>query len=243
MRHVKEPFIAAYRAAGEPLDQRVKVGFKGGLEPSQIEARLGQLCFEAMRGPLARGIDTVRVLLPSDSLAPVCWSLAERFSSAEGIVELLVEAGSPPDDASIELCRRVAGGGVDLAFPSVPEAVARAAVAEGHDRLLALGTRRIRKIYKVAVARMDLDLTVQKLSKADRAVVMRAIHAALGGDRAEHTDSLKALLALVRRHKMSAGVDLYAVEAHSDLDYEVGMDSVACYADQVVARVYRPPTG
>ena len=129
-----------------------------------------------------------------------------------------------------------------MTFPSVPEAVVLAARAEEHTMLLALGTRRIRKIYKEAVRRLDLPLVVRKLSKEDRSLVMRAIQSALNGDRGEHTESLKALLALVRRHKMAAGVDLYAVEAHSDLDYEVGQDSVSCYADYVVSRVYDSAT-
>lgn len=109
--------------------------------------------------------------------------------------------------------------------------------------LLALGTRRIRKIYKEAVRRLKLPLVVRKLSREDRALVMRAVQAGLGEDRGEHTESLKALLALIRRHKMAAAADLFAVEAHSDLDYEVGVDSISCYADQLVSLVYGPDAG
>ena len=237
VHHVKEPFLAAYRSEAKLLDNAVKVGFAGGLEPAQIEARLGQLSLEAMRGPVARGVRSVLVLLPSDSLAPVSWSLAQRFSTEEGIKALLEEVGAPGDSLRDELCHRLVHE-VDLIFPTVPEAVAQTAAAEGHTILLALGTRRIRKIYKEAVQRLGLDLEVRKLSKEDRCLVIRAIHAALGGDRSEHTESLKAMLSLVRRHKMASGVDLFAVEAHSDLDYEVGLDSVRCYVDRLVDRVY-----
>ena len=237
VRHVKEPFLTAYKAEQRLLDNAVKVGFAGGLRPDQIEARLGQLCLEAMRGPVARGVQTVQVLLPSDSLAPVSWSLAQRFSTEEGIKALLEEVGAPGDSLRDELCHRLVNE-VDLTFPTVPEAVAQTAAAEGHTILLALGTRRIRKIYKEAVRRLELPLEVRKLSREDRLLVMRAIQAALGGGRGEHTESLKAMLSLVRRHKMASGGDLFAVEAHSDLDYEVGMDSVACYVDRLVDRVY-----
>ena len=195
VRHVKEPFIAAFRDAGKPLDTSVKVGFSGGLQPKDIEARLGHLCLEAMRGPVMRGVRRVKVLLPSDSLAQVNWSLAKRFSTVDGVMDLLEEAGAPPDPARKDLCARLIDE-VDLAFPTVPEAVVQTAAAEGHSILLALGTRRIRKIYKEAVKRLGLSLEVRKLSKEDRRLVMRAIQAALGG--ARHQAAPSSLLASSR---------------------------------------------
>ncbi len=230
----KERFLAPYRASGRPLDDRVLVGFEGGPAPADVEIPLAALALEAMRGPVERGRRQVAVLLPCNTLAPVSWALRDRFDDPVGLSAALEDAGLPRGlvrFAAEQLPR------IRLTFPTVPGLVIREALEDGAGHLLPLGTRDIAHTYRAAIRRAGAPLEVVDLDDDDRGVVLEAIGAAIEGCTARRRAADVALRALVerarRRHR-----EITAVEACTDLDYGVGLDSTLVYARGVVRDVY-----
>ena len=215
---VKAPVLDGFAHRGEALDQRVLVGFPGGPDPREVEERLAVLAMEAMAGPLKRGVRRVTVLLPCNTLAPVSWALKERFAAVE------------------ELASAVAD--VELTFPTVPEAVLTAAAARGGRTILPLGTQGIARLYRRAARRLGMDLEIVGPDDAQEQIILEAIGAAIeGGERRQRAHA--ATESLVQSARKRIGRDLIAVEACTDLDYGVGMDSNEEYARAVIRAVYR----
>jgi len=215
---VKAPVLEGFSRRGEALDERVLVGFPGGPDPDEVEQRLAVLAMEAMAGPLQRGVRRVTVLLPCNTLAPVSWALQERFAS------------DPILGAALT--------GVDVSFPTVPEAVLADAAARGCRAVLPLGTHGIDQTYRRAARRLGVDLDVAVPEADEEQTVLEAIGAAIegGGRRRRASDAMEGLVAAARRR---LGEDLVAVEACTDLDYGVGLDSNLTYAQAVVDAAYR----
>ena len=214
--YVKARFLAPY--GDRPLDDRVLVGFPGGPATADVTPRLGTLALEALRGPVERGGRQAVVLLPCNTLAPVSWALEERFSAPEALAELA-------DDP------------VSRAFPTVPGAVLNHVQREGGSSVLPLGTVGIADTYRRQARRLNADVEVLELDGEDQGVVLEAIGAALHrGPRREAAAS--ALTDLVDRQQQRAGDSLVAVEACTDLDYDLALDSNAVYAEEVVREVY-----
>lgn len=215
---VKAPVLRDFARRGTPLDDRVLVGFPGGPEPADVEQRLAVLALEAMAGPLQRGVRRVTVLLPCNTLAPVSWALEERFAADETIA--------------------AAVAGVDLSFPTVPEAVIAEATAQGSRAVMPLGTHGIEETYRRAARRLGAGLDVVGPDPGGEGVVLEAIGAAIeGGNRRAHAHD--ALQGLVDDARTRHGGGLVAVEACTDLDYGVGLDSNDAYARAVIDATYR----
>jgi hypothetical protein len=215
---VKARVLERFVQRGERLDNRVLVGFPGGPAPEDVERRLAALAMEAMAGPLSRGVRRVTVLLPCNTLAPVSWALRERFASDEA------------------LARAVRG--VQLSFPTVPEAVLEAANGGGGEVVLPMGTHGIDAVYRTAARRLDSTLEVISTDAGQEETVLEAIGAAIeGGARRERSHG--ALVEMVDRARGRVGDGLVAVEACTDLDYGVGLDSNGAYARAVVDATYR----
>ncbi len=214
---VKAPVLERFVRRGERLDERVLVGFPGGPDPRDVEERLAALAMEAMAGPLQRGVRRITVLLPCNTLAPVSWALRARFAADE------------------TLARAVES--VQLSFPTVPEAVLEAARADGGEAVLPLGTHGIDETYRAAAQRLGSNLTVTSADARQEGTVLEAIGAAIeGGERRQRAQ--RALEDLVDEARGRLGEGLVAVEACTDLDYGVGLDSNGTYARAVVGATY-----
>lgn len=237
----KAPALAAARAGAGLLDERVLVGFPGGLSLADVIPRLGALALEAMAGPLQRDIRQVMVLLPCNTLAPASWQLEERFADPARLHAMLQEAGLDPSAALLSTIERL-GAGVELSFPTVPEAVVRHAAHSGASTLLPLGTTDIAALYADACRRLGSPLEVAELREAWHQVALDAIGASIeGGARRQRAHQALEQLALQARD--AYGADLAIVEACTDLDYGVGLDSNGLYAAHAVEQIYRASDG
>ncbi len=234
--YVKHPWLDLYIREGKPLDEAILVGFPGGPTPRQVQARLGALALEAMRGPVERGCRRVLVLLPCNTLAPVSWGLSDSFASADSVRQMLDDANWPTDPSTPALIERLAT--LELSFPTVPEAVIRRARRDGGTHLLPMGTEEIEATYRQALARLQSPLSLAAMPGNGQGQVLDAIQAAIAGDADARRAARAALVALCDRSRETFGPGLVPVEACTDLHYEVGLDSNATYAQEVVRTVY-----
>lgn len=237
LRFVKERYVSAYLEAGEPFDDRILVGFPGGLTTEQVEDRMGIMALEAMSGAVRRGVRDLMVLIPCNTLAPVSWSLAGRFSFEEGIIEMLDEGGCGDRGDLRELAPLISRE-CRIVFPTVPEAVVERAHEAGASTLVPLGTERIVGIYEEAIERSEFDMTLAAVPKEDHAKVLRAITDAIDASPAAWEESRRALEEIERKMRRDAGEDVAVVSACTDLDYGVGIDSEREYAKYGVQLAY-----
>jgi hypothetical protein len=237
---VKAPTLAPYRERGARLDESVLVGFPDGLPLERVAPRLGLLALEAMRGPVARGVERVFVLLPCNTLAGASRLMAEGFASEEALLALITRAlpGRPAlADELQQSCRGLLDR-AELCFPTVPSAVIRAAEQIGGEALMPLGTVGILETYRAALLRCGSRLELVPPDGAGQQVVLEAIQASIAGDPAARGRARQSLERLVARAQEEHGDGIIVVEACTDLDYHVGLSSATAYAASVVDRVY-----
>jgi hypothetical protein len=232
---VKAPHLARFRA-GAPLDERVLVGFEGGLAPADVTDRIGVLALEALAGPVRRGLRRALVLLPCNTLAPVAWGLEERFDSTAGLTKMAQRADRPLSLEEIALVEQIVGA-VELSFPTVPGAVIEAVAATGDASLVPLGTIGIGETYRQQAARMKNSVLIAALVRGEQRIVLDAIQGCITGGEAR-AQTQGALEALIDRLRTEHGDDLVVVEACTDLDHGLGLDSNTVYAEAVVRAVY-----
>ena len=216
------------------LDERVLVGFPDGPTPGEVERRLSVTAAEAAAGPAGRGIRRMQILLPCNTLAPVSWAMTRRFQQVDTLMEAL-RLGGLGDHS--EALARILVEEVRPAFPTVPDAVVREADRRGCSMLLPLGTVGIADVYRDAVRRAGSTMQVAGLDADARDIVLGAIGAAI--ERGPRRDAARrGLEHLVRDARSLHGEGLLAVEACTDLDYGVGLDSNEIYANEAVRWVY-----
>ncbi|MBU0741213.1 hypothetical protein KJ554_02530 [bacterium] len=237
--YVKQEWLASYARQSKPLDEAILVGFPGGPSPEQVQARLGVLALEAMRGPVGRGCRRVLVLLPCNTLAPVAWGLATSFRSPRSIQRLLAAADWHTRENTQAFIQQLSG--VALSFPTVPEAVIQRAEREGATHLLPMGTEGIAQTYRQALSRQHSALELVGLPPGGQDQVLRAIQAAIAADGEARDEARRALEELTSRSRVAHGPGLLAIEACTDLDYGVGLDSNAIYAEEIVRLAYGDP--
>jgi len=232
---IKAPWLAGYHEDRRLFDDRVLVGFPGGPPVEEIVARVAVLVVESLAGPAARGCGRAIVALPCNTLAPVSWALRDAFRSRSTLGAMLDEAGGAPPGFDV-VARRLAG--TRVAFPTVPEAVLARCEREGDQVILPLGTPGIARVYERAAVERGVPVSVATLNPADHGTVMEAIQASIAADARRRDESAQALIGLRDEALERFGAATTVVEACTDLDYGVGLDSVGCYADAAVSLVY-----
>jgi aspartate/glutamate racemase len=96
---------------------------------------------------------------------------------------------------------------------------------------------KIVETYRQQASRLDSQVSIVGLGDQDQRVVLDAIQGCItGGEIREQRRG--ALDALVSRLQAEHGQGLAVVEACTDLDYWLGLDSNVAYAEAVVQRIY-----
>lgn len=235
----KRPQLEAHRRDGQLLDEGVLIGFPGGPAPEQVADRLGVLLLEALAGPMARGATRAVVALPCNTLAPVSWALDCLFVDGASLRKMLVRAGAG-DRADLRAIADAAAS-LTLGFPTVPAAVLSAASRDGATAVLPMGTVNIVETYQRARRRIRGAPEVLSPATEDQRAVLDAIQACLGGTSEERNLAAQSLRAVVERAERERCGPVVAVEACTDLQLGVGLDSNAIYARAIVGDVYRTP--
>ncbi len=231
---VKAPILGAFRRDGRSLDAGVLVGFPGGPSLESVILPIGVLVLEALAGPSRRGLERAIVLLPCNTLAPVSWALAEQLSTLEGVHDLVVEAGLEPWPGLDALAERIGSGSLEVTCPTVPGAVLRRAEKVGARAVVPWGTESIAEVYGEAASRSEKAISVTRLDESGQETVRHAILAAIDGGVEVRGLARRGLECLAA----AMGEQATPVEACTDLDYGVGLDSVGAYARVTVDAVF-----
>lgn len=235
LQFTKREALANYQSSGRWFDEEVLVGFPKGPSPESVTTRLGVLALEGLDGPLRRGVRRACVFLPCNTLAPVSWALEERFSTEKGILELLADAGLEPWRGCHELIETIVDDNLELSFPTVPDAVIAEARRRDIDRVAPLGTTGIVDVYRESLRRGGAPCQCHAPNTAEQQIVRQAIVTAIDGTEKSRARSLAELNELSRDLEKEGCL---VVEACTDLDYGVGLDSVEAYVNAAIRNVY-----
>lgn len=233
----KGPHLAMYRNKNRALDDRILVGFPHGINQNEIIPRMGALVLHSMWGAVSRGIRRVLVLNPCNTLAPTSWALEERFAKADSILEMLSESGLEGGKNEEYLVQQIVDQ-VELSFPTVPEAVIRTVEEQGRNVFMPLGTIDIVETYSHALRRLGSTLHLVQPDLAGQKTVFDAIRASIARDPRKRKTARRKLKQLIQCTSIENGKELAVIEASTDLDYGVGIDSNTAYAESVVKEIY-----
>jgi hypothetical protein len=231
VRYVKAPWLEAAR---EWLDGRILVGFPDGLTIEQVVPRLAGLALAAMAGPAGRGAREITLALPCNTLAPAAWALGEMLGAPESLEATLARAQVTLDEAGA-VSLRALGRGLRVDVPTVPEAVL-GSLDDSVETLLPLGTTGIAALYREAAARCQSRVRVVDPEPDWQRSALLAISAAVAGERSAGHDALSRI---DRAAREVYGESLVVVEACTDLDFGVGLDSNGVFARSIVEMAYR----
>jgi len=232
VRYVKAPWL---RAARDWLDDRILVGFApDGLTIEQVVPRLAGLALAAMAGPAARGAREITLALPCNTLAPAAWAMSDLLAAPESL-EATLERAQVALDETAAVSLRALTGGLRIIVPTVPEVVL-GALDQSVETLLPLGTIGIPALYREAAARCKSRVRVVDPEPDWQQSALLAINAAIAGERSAGHD---ALARIDRAAREVYGDTLVVVEACTDLDFGVGLDSNGAFARSIVEMAYR----
>ncbi len=236
---VKAPALDDVDWATTVFDERVLVGFPGGPTALDVAPRLGALALEAMVGPALRSEGPVLLLIPCNTLAPASWWIANQLTLPEAAVAMFrAGGGSTRLLPVIEEVASALAPRVRTITP--PEGALREAHRLGATSVTPLGTDHIDEIYREAADRMSHLVAVESPRQEWRAVASEAIVAAIDGDDTQRRRSAERLEGVARQARRAHGEGHLIIEACTDLDYGVGLDSNDAYAREVVRAIYDP---
>lgn len=235
------PFIKQYGLRSHRtglLDDRILIGFPGGITLKDILPQVALLIFHALWGPAKRDIRNVWVMFPCNTLAPLCWELEKIFQTPEDILEMVSSAGCGIGDSERFLADRIVER-IQPVFPTIPEAVIEYVWACKKSALIPLGTLDICKTYTEALRRLRYPLQLIAPDPHQQAVVLQSIKTCIcaeAGDRETATIALSQIVdQLIRAH----GSGVAVIQACTDLTCGIGLDSNAIFAEFMVKSIYR----
>jgi predicted nuclease with RNAse H fold len=236
---VKSRWLASYVSEDRLFDDRVLVGFSGGPRHEDVVAPIGALIVEALAGPASRGCTRAVVALPCNTLAPVSWALEEAFSSRERLESLCADCSDAVVGMDAVVNRMVGRVG----FPTVPEGVLWHCRRSCSSKVLPLGTPGVVEIYRRTAADTGEPVTIVSPDTTWQQEVLEAIGASIASNQDRRRTSKAALEAIGDAARARWGEDTAVIEACTDLDYGVGIDSGRAYAEYVQRQVYEDDSG
>jgi hypothetical protein len=234
---VKGSHLAIYSSRNKLLDDRILVGFPNGINQDEIVPRMGVLALHSIWNAVSREVYRVQVLNPCNTLAPTSWALEERFATVDSILEMLNESGLDGGKREEYLVQQIVDQ-IELSFPTVPEAVIQTLEEQRRSALMPLGTIGIAETYRCALSRLGSTLHLVEPDPAEQKTVFDAIRASIAQDPRRREASRCKLEQLAQKAIEKHGKGLAVVEASTDLDYGVGIDSNTAYAETVVKAIY-----
>ncbi len=237
LRYFKKDVLEPFISSKTKLDKSVMVGFSGGLDVSDVAPEIGRTVLEGCAFPLKNGVDQIVIAVPCNTLSPLT-DMLEKYFASEKRIEKLARETDPL--FSQEVLNAIIGPllETDLEFPSVAEAVVNAADGDNFGHILPLGTENIAEIYEDAAEKTGSHAKILSAPEELKCMVQRAIRSCIEGDESAIAKSRlevqKKASEVSRRHKEPVMV----VEACTDLDLDIGSDSLEIYADYVIDSIY-----
>ncbi|MEM2161108.1 MAG: hypothetical protein QXN55_09165 [Candidatus Nitrosotenuis sp.] len=233
--YFKRAQIERYRQKGY-LDERILLGI-GDLEiPDDIRDRLIYSTLEQIYVGLNHGYDNIRIVIPCNTLSPLGFHLRQLLLDKEQALKLLrTTLGSELRSEIIERLKQA-----KFSIYTVPTIVldeitkSRGTKAD----LLVLGTTPIMEIYKSEVDNMRLDYKLLELSKADQTLINRTVVAAIDGDASVVRQMRQRIDADVINPRKQQNQEMVVVEACTDFDLALGINSREVFVHRLVYDAY-----
>jgi hypothetical protein len=229
--HLKRGMIDRTWAAHGRLTDEVLFAIKSHDVPSDLKEAITELVQMEVQAGLQRGYRRVRVVLPCNSLSDLLDDAVSKLSSVKG----------SPSDAGYR------SAGLSPIVPNT-KVSAHGVIQSAIDHLsmtgainsspyLVLGSSMARAQYTFLGSHLGLE--VLPLTMQQQAVIDAAVVACIGGGPIAIGMARRSLIEQVIEPTRTSFPDLVVLEACTDFDFGLGVDSVRLLAKRMVFECYR----
>lgn len=228
--YLKRGMIDRTWAAHGQLTDDVLIAIKSHDVPSDLKAAITELVQMEVQAGLQRGYQRVRVVLPCNSLSDVLDDAVQLGTAHLSLSDIWQTRAGPNQ---MVLDRKVSAHGV------IQSAIDHLSMtgAINSSPYLVLGSSMARDQYKLLGSHLGLEvlpLTVHQQAAIDAAVV-----ACIDGGSAALEMARRSLIEQVIEPNRRSFPDLVILEACTDFEFALGLDSVRLLAKRMVFECYR----
>ena len=229
--YLKRGMIDRTWAAHGRLTDDVLIAIKSHDVPGDLKGAITELIEMEVRAGLQRGYQQVRVVLPCNSLSDVLDDAVSQLDIGQWSLPDPNHANAPPHPMALDT--KVSAHGV------IQSAIDHLSMtgAIGRSPYLVLGSSMARDQYKLLGSHLGLEvlpITVQQQAVIDAAVV-----ACIGGGSSALGMARRSLIDQVIEPTRLSFPDLVVLEACTDFEFGLGLDSVRLLAKRMVFECYQ----
>ena len=227
--YLKRGMISRAWTSHGRLTDDVLVAVKSHEVPDDLKMALEQLLADEVNSALRRGYRQIRVVLPCNSLSDLVESAVAHLEVerlASGIEDLEIQGDSSTSSPSV-----VGHGVIQSALQQL------AATGRAGSPLLVLGSSMAQEQYRRVGA--PLGIEVLPITMDQQALVDEAVIACIGGGKNALGQARRMLREQVIEPHCTSRPELLVVEACTDFDFGLGLDSVGLLAERMVAECYQ----
>jgi hypothetical protein len=230
LAYVKSSAIRAYTEVNRPLDRNVLFGVGSTPIPAVAVEAITDVLVGPITEALGRGYDHVRVVIPCNTLGDIEDQLVRSLiARLPGIP--VTQYGS---DAITPATRE------RIVVYGVPRVVIRHQQLTWPDaHLMLIGTALARSTYRTVIDEMGARrIRLVECSPDEQDLMDRLVAASIDGDKGDLvalTEEMEAVVAYRRRSDRFS-----VIQASTDLDIGIGIQSLSVFARELVLDAYRP---
>jgi hypothetical protein len=234
--YIKRDLLASYADRADELPSTVLFGVGGTrISATHVEA-MADVLYSPIRSAIERGYDSVRIVIPCNTMGAVESQLRNELSCR--LPDVLCRTVGAEDESPILNTHE---SGPDLSLYSLPRVVVRhvlSGLSTAH--LLVLGTELARESYaEIAQTFADGAVDIAPVTRHQQRLMDELLLASIredSGGVAVLSDRLERDVILPMQREY--GSSLVTIQASTDYDINVGTNSLRLLATQLVLDVY-----
>ncbi|PLW98942.1 MAG: hypothetical protein C0594_17735 [Marinilabiliales bacterium] len=232
LAEIKKEQINKYRKASIPLDEKVLIGFPGGMPMADAIDWFSYLVLKFLDN---LDIQTNVIALPCNTLSPALLEVKNKMGNSGYLNRLKLKFNMEfmDDQWLAKLKNR------NIEFIPVAEAVIRYLNKEESANILALGTGGISKVYKEAIQKSNAGFNLIEPDKDLQNLVFKTITASIKNSAYEVTEYTDILTKKISQIRSQLNDSLIVLEACTDLNLGIGESTLSIYARYLAEYVYK----
>lgn len=233
LAYLKQTVLERYYKAILPFDNNILVGFDTSFPYDDLFNRITKLTFHQILLAIRLGHSRIRVVIPCNTLSPAGWFMKDMYAKLtthSNSVSILSK-----DEMNLILENYE---NLDISFPTIPEIVLDFAEHESYKNLYILGTPDTCDLYQKVLLHSHSNIQIRLPSKEDQEIINRAIFNSIDGRIAKVEESAKEISELIVRPLRLIYPEIQFIEACTDLDLGIGLNSNDLYVKRLIHEIY-----
>lgn len=232
--YVKEQALEYYYKNRLPFDNKVLVGFDSSFPYEELSNRIAKLVFYQINLAIQLGYSKIRVVIPCNTLSPVGWYMKDLLNNKFESAKIFSFAA---EKELVFLKNKLKN--IDVLFLTIPEIVLDYIKQKNFHQIYILGTPDTLEIYQKAVLNSYPSIQIIIPSSEDQKVINNAILDSIDGRDEKIKNSRIIIDELIIRPTTKIYPGIKFVEACTDLNFGIGLNSTNLYVEKLVEEIYK----